>query len=373
MNSESKTKVLMSVGGGKGGVGKSIFAIALGTAYARDGRKVALVDLDLGAANLHTYLGITKATPTLADFILKRVPTLEELLINTSVKNMQLISGAEFVPGMANPAHWMKLKIMRHVRALPADVVIIDLGAGVHFNTLDFFSMSDRGIVITAPEPGAVMNAYSFVKGSLFRKLQGIFKKHPEIGPIIEAKSKKTGDNESFSIDWLTAKIKDTDPAMLPLIEEVEHSYCPALIINRAPEGRKHVLVDNLISLCTDRLNVKLQHLGNLPDIKEISGYLLNIPRFLGTAYGTPYRVAVQVIADMLLNPSEPAASEVVIKSVFNDADIESILKYMDGLDKKTFEGTSLEAMKMRIHFKPLEVVKFLIKRGCSSDSFLAG
>ena len=96
--------------------------------------------------------------------------------METSVPNLGFISGAEFVPGVTNPAHWMKLKLMRHLRSLPADYVIIDLGAGVQFNSLDFFGISDHVVVITATEPGAVMNAYSFIKGALFRKMLSIIK-----------------------------------------------------------------------------------------------------------------------------------------------------------------------------------------------------
>ncbi len=219
MKIKNKSGMILSVAGGKGGVGKSIFSVALGTKLAMDGSSVALVDLDLGAANIHTYTGIIKKTRTIADFILKKVPSLEELLLETTQPNLKIVSGADFVPGMANPAHWMKLKIMRHVKALPADYVIIDLGAGVHFNTLDFFSMSDRGIVVTAPEPGAVMNAYSFIKSALFRRLQNIFRRDPDIGPVIDAETKKTGGEDRFTIEMLTEKVRTLSPEMLPLIQ----------------------------------------------------------------------------------------------------------------------------------------------------------
>lgn len=130
---------IIAIGGGKGGVGKSIIAISIGTENACSGKRVVLADLDLGAANFHTYLGIFDKTPSLADFILGDVSRIEDVIIDTSVKNLRLISGSRFVPGMANPAHWTKLKIMRHLKTIDTDVLIIDLGAGVHYNTLDFF------------------------------------------------------------------------------------------------------------------------------------------------------------------------------------------------------------------------------------------
>ncbi|HDH04428.1 MAG TPA: MinD/ParA family protein [Nitrospirae bacterium] len=370
MKPEQKTKTIFSVAGGKGGVGKSIFSVALGVKLARDGNSVALVDLDLGAANLHTCLGIIKKTPTIADFILKKVPSLEDILLETSQENMKAISGAEFVAGMANPAHWMKLKIMRHVKALPVDYIIIDLGAGVHFNTLDFFGMSDRGIVVTAPEPGAVMNAYSFIKGALFRRLQSVFKKHPEIAPVIDTETKRTDGDKRFTLEWLTVRIKELAPDMLPLIREIERDFCPALVVNRMPEGQRHVLVRNLISLCKERLGLTVEHAGNLPDIPEITGYLLKIPGFLNTRTGKPYLASIEKIADKLITHSESETEKQKTGTDFSDEQIEKIIDFMEGLDNGVFKGSNKSTWKLRMYFKPSEVVDFLINRGLTHEAF---
>lgn len=370
MKMDKKSKAIFSVAGGKGGVGKSIFTIALGVALASEGHSAALVDLDLGAANLHTYLGIIRKTPTIADFILKKVASLDELLLETSQNNLKIISGAEFVPGMANPAHWMKLKIMRHVKALPADFIIIDLGAGVHFNTLDFFGMSDRGIIVTAPEPGAVMNAYSFIKAALFRKLQGIFKKHPDIGPVIEAKTKNPDEEKKFSLEWLTEKTGQLAPDMLPVIEEIERDFSPALVVNRIGAGRKHILVDNLITLCSQRLGITIEHAGNLPDVPEIGNYLLDIPKFLGSRTGRTYLESVQKISRILFTAEPDALAFNKVKNDFSDDELEEIADLMENLDDRVFSSASRTAMKLRLYFKPSEVIHFLLDRGVHNDSF---
>ncbi len=370
MKLKKQAKAIFSVAGGKGGVGKSIFATALGVNLARGGHSVALVDLDLGAANLHTYLGIIKQTPTIADFILKKVSSLDELLIETSRDNLRIISGAEFVPGMANPAHWMKLKIVRHITALPADYIIIDLGAGIHFNTLDFFGMSDRGIVVTAPEPGAVMNAYSFVKAALFRKLQGVFKKHPDIGPIIEAKTKNPEEEKKFSLEWLTEKTKDLAPDMLPLIEEVEKDFSPALVVNRIDVGGKHVLVDNLIALCGKRLGISMKHLGNLPDVPFIRDYLLDIPGFLTAFRGERYLEAVRGITDNLLPAEQLTVPAGNVKTSFDDDELEEITKFIETLDESIFSNTNRNTLKLRLYFKPSEVIDYLISKGVTHKIF---
>jgi flagellar biosynthesis protein FlhG len=364
MKLDRKTKMIFSVGGGKGGVGKSIFSIALGVALAKSGHDVALIDLDLGAANLHTYLGILGKTPTIADFILAKVSSLEDILVKTSQKNLRLISGSAFVPGMANPAHWMKLKIVRHVKSLPSDFVVIDLGAGVHFSILDFFGISDRGIVITVPEPGAVMNAYGFIKAALFRRLQNIFRNHPEIGPAIDSEIKGECGEDSFTLEWFSEKVEKLAPDMFPLIEEIEKAFRPSLVINRVPEGQAHILVKNLITLCTEKLGVTIEHVGNIPDVKEIAYYLLNIPKFFNTSEGKTFFASVQRIVDHLAKTDVTGYQEIEPIADFTDEEIEEIIRLIEILDDSIFRGTNRNIWKLKMYFKPLEVVNFLARRG---------
>ncbi len=367
MTEKERKKQIIAVGGGKGGVGKSVLSIALGVALSKRGERVILVDLDLGAANLHTYLGIMGHTPSLADFVLKRVSSLQEILVPTDLDNLHLISGAEFVPGMANPAHWMKLKIIRHIKALDADYIIIDLGAGVHFNILDFFGMADRGIVITAPEPGAVMNAYGFIKASFHRRLQQIFRKEPTIGRIIEEEAKKGEKQSRLTLQWLKDTVKRVTPELYPIVHEIEEDFRPALVINRVPAGQTHILVTNLINLCKEKLGVELEHVGNLPDVREISSYLLNIPRFLDSQAGRPYFNAVERLLHRILK-RDMAVTERKVE--YTDEEIEELIRFIDGLDGSLFHETSRNALKLRLYFKPHQVIDFLESKGVSHRLF---
>jgi flagellar biosynthesis protein FlhG len=370
MKPEQTAGTIISIGGGKGGVGKSILSIALGTFLARRGSSVVLADLDLGAANLHTYLGIRGRTPGIADFILGKMPSLENILVETPVPRLGLISGAEFVPGATNPAHWMKLKLMRHLRALPADYVIIDLGAGVAFNTLDFFGISDRGVVITAPEPGAVMNAYSFIKGALYRKMQNIFKNHPDISALIEAETKMGDSEKRFTLEWLSEKLRSNAPDLLPLIDEIEQSFTPSLVINRAPEGQTHVLVKNLISLCGEKLGITLEHAGDLPDVREISNHLLNVTRFFDLPAGEPYYTAAGEIARRVLGGAAQTNGKKAKVFDFSDEERDEIIGFIDTLDERVFNKSKKQAWKLRMYFKPADVVSYLISRGITHRLF---
>jgi flagellar biosynthesis protein FlhG len=370
MKSGDKAGTIIAVGGGKGGVGKSILSIALGTVLARSGKSVVLADLDLGAANLHTYLGILGRTPTIADFILGKVPSLENLMVETPVTGLGLISGAEFVPGITNPAHWVKLKLMRHLRSLPADYVIIDLGAGVHFNTLDFFGISNLGVVITAPEPGAVMNAYSFVKGALFRKMQNVFKNHQEVAALIDAETRSGEGENRFTLDWFKDTLMRVAPDLLPIVGEIEASFTPKLVINRAPEGQTHLLVRNLIALCTEKLGIKLEHVGDLPDVREISNHLLNVPRFFDLSAGESYFKATQEIVGRLIEGTSQEGDKKVGIFDFSDEEQDEIMQFIDTLDNRVFDKTNRNAWKLRMFFKPSDVVGYLISRGVTHNLF---
>jgi len=259
---------------------------------------------------------------------------------------------------------------MRHLRTLPADYIIIDLGAGVHFNTLDFFGISDRGVVITAPEPGAVMNAYSFIKGALFRKMQNIFKNQREIAALIEVETKSGDSEKPFTIEWFKDALTKTTPDLLPLIDEIEESFTPALIINRAPEGQTHLLVKNLISLCSDKLGINLEHVGDLPEARELTNHLLNVPKFFDRPEGADYYAATRDIVDRMTRTGPIEGANKAKSFDFSDDEREEILRFIETLDERVFSKTKKNAWKLRMFFKPSDVISYLISRGIKHDLF---
>ena len=272
---------VLAVAGGKGGVGKTVVSIILAEALARRGERVVLADLDLGAANLHTYLGIHRDTPGIADFLAKKAAGMEELLLTTDIPGVRLISGARFYPGMTNPSHQTKLKLIRHLRRLPADTVILDLGAGVNFNTLDFFSISRPGLLTLAPEPGSVLNAYSFVKGGLFRHLMHVFGKHPDLGPVLDEARTREGEDNIFSVSAFKETVRGVDDSLAPLVDEIIDGFQLALVMNQVSDLVSAVYADNLQKLVLQRLLLKVFYLGNIPEIKGLSRHLVGMPGFL--------------------------------------------------------------------------------------------
>ncbi len=147
--------------------------MSLNVAYAlaQLGTRVVLVDADLGAANLHSMCGIDHPGPTLQAFIDKRVESLEEVIVQTRYRGLSLLPGSGAVLGAANLAHAQKTKVLRHIRKLDTEVVLIDVGAGVSFNVVDFYSLADLQLTVATPQLTSLQNSYSFVKATVFRRL----------------------------------------------------------------------------------------------------------------------------------------------------------------------------------------------------------
>ncbi|MEO1171999.1 MAG: P-loop NTPase, partial [Myxococcota bacterium] len=103
VSSAEPRRKIIAIGGGKGGIGKSMIAANIGVHFAQTGGSVVMVDADLGGANLHTCLGVGVPESTLTDFIARRVDNLAQVVSPTSIERLGLISGALDFLGAANP------------------------------------------------------------------------------------------------------------------------------------------------------------------------------------------------------------------------------------------------------------------------------
>lgn len=217
---KAKQKVI-AIGGGKGGVGKSLVSANLSICLSLMGHKVVSVDLDLGGANLHTCLGAPIPEHTLSDFFLHKTENLSDLAVDTNFKNLKLISGAQDHIHMANLKSLNKNKLIKAVQDIDADYILLDLGAGTTFNTLDFFIRADEGILVVLPEPTSIENTYRFIKSIFFRRLNMV-QDFLEIKPLIN-KAMNSKMDESLSPKALVQKVIELNPEMgMRLKTEIE-------------------------------------------------------------------------------------------------------------------------------------------------------
>ena len=163
----------MAVGGGKGGVGKTIVSTNLALLLADANKhQVVVFDGDFGNANCHTLLGITKIDHSIEEYFAQN-NKLSELIRLTAYPKVGLICGAanKMDGFLAEPA--IKKRLFQD---LPGHwtwiFVIIDLGAGVGDETLDLYNFSDEKLVVVTPQFTSLENAYSFVKSAFIRDLK---------------------------------------------------------------------------------------------------------------------------------------------------------------------------------------------------------
>jgi len=257
--------IIWAVGGGKGGVGKSMFAANIAVGLAKFGKKVIVVDTDLGGANLHSYLGIQTPEVTIYDFFLRRVVTLDEILMDTSIEGLQILPGSNEIVGMANPRYFTKLKFMRHIQQLQADYILLDVGAGTSYNTLDLFAMADTGIVVTIPEKPAIESAYGFIKASIYRKLLTLFQKDLKLHDLIDQARNPINEAGIRNLHELMQKAKEVAPDSAQDLEAAITSTDLRLVVNFVQNSNEDAIGQKMVELVQRYLAITPEYIGSIP------------------------------------------------------------------------------------------------------------
>lgn len=163
MQSGNRRARIVAVTSGKGGVGKSNIAVNLAIRLSRMGRKVLLLDADLGTANVDVLCNLAPGGG-LGHVVAGR-RTLQEAMIEAP-GGFRLIPGASGLAQMAALGEFERAHLMQQVRQLEQDhdLILIDTGAGVSPNVLSFALGADQLLVVTTPEPTAVTDAYAVIK-----------------------------------------------------------------------------------------------------------------------------------------------------------------------------------------------------------------
>lgn len=153
----------IAVVSGKGGVGKSNFAVNVTLALAARGVRTALIDLDMGLANADLLLNV-QPRYSLAH-VLSGLRTVEEIT-TIGPYGLTFIPGASGLHGLANLSEFERQGLAAQLRKLDrsTDIMVFDCGAGLSRNVMTFAQAADRVIVVTTPEPTAITDAYAMIK-----------------------------------------------------------------------------------------------------------------------------------------------------------------------------------------------------------------
>lgn len=254
-------KMIWTIGGGKGGSGKSFITANIGICLSKLGVRVILIDADLGGANLHTFFGISPPALSLADFMKKRVSHLHEVLIPTAIPNLQLLSGAQDLLNAADAKSVQKRKLLRSIHSLEGDCILVDLGGGNSLSVLDFFLMSDGGILVVTPEPTSIENTYRFLKSAFYRRLKQSVSSHPVKTLIDGAMDRKNEMGIQNPYDLIKA-VRRIDEGDAKRIEEEAEAFHPNLILNQVRSKKDIEIGFSIRSACQKYFGIHLHYLG---------------------------------------------------------------------------------------------------------------
>lgn len=256
-----RTPRLIAIGGGKGGVGKTFVATNVAVSLARMGHRVVAMDADLDGANLHTCLGVSNPEVSLGDFVAGRLSEPEKLLIQTRESNLLLIAGTHSNLNQPQPDKARRVELLRGLRRLDADYVLIDLGAGSQPHALDYFLVADEGLLVMRPEPTSVENAYSFLRAAFYRRLRLAARGHG-VHQLVDEATDQRNERGIRTPHDLMREIEALSPVEGRRLMQTMRAFRPRVIVNEARTASDIKLGFAVASVCDKFFGFKADYLG---------------------------------------------------------------------------------------------------------------
>lgn len=209
---------VITVTSGKGGVGKTSIAVNLAIQIQRMGKRVIILDADFGLANIEVMLGI-RPQYNLADLMF-RGKTLNEI-ITRGPEGIGFISGGSGIQELARMTKEQVMYLTQKLVELDAmaDVIIVDTGAGIADNVLEFVTASSEVVLVATPEPTSITDAYALLKA--LNRRAGFSREHTSIKMISnrvgsEAEGRSLYEKMSVVVD----KFLNIQPEFLGIIPQ---------------------------------------------------------------------------------------------------------------------------------------------------------
>ncbi len=257
-------RTIIPIASGKGGVGKSFLAANMAIALAELGKQVIVADLDFGGSNLHTCLGIHNTHPGIGDFLRARYGQLEDLLVETENTNLKFLAGDVRSPFLANMHHAQKMRLVNNLRQLECEYLILDLGSGSTYNTLDFFGMTQLGMIISTTEHTSTMNMLTFLKLFAFRVIERSIPKNKFLSEKLKDSYNRTVMDEILTVRGLLDEISKIDSEVAQKAEQSWIRYRPRIVLNKCNLPNELDILGSLENTFTQILMLKADFFGCL-------------------------------------------------------------------------------------------------------------
>lgn len=252
---------IIPIASGKGGVGKSLLSANLAIALGQQGKKVVLVDLDLGASNLHLVIGQHPGKASLGSWFTEKTD-FKDIIQPTDYQNVSFIAGDSQIPDLTSLKSVQKIKLIRNLKNIDTDYLILDLGAGTHQFILDMFLLSPQGIIVSAPAVTATLNAYLFLKNTVFRLLYTTFKRGTPGRAYIDEIKKDPSKMQKLYIPQLVQGLSIRDPQTTQLFINRMQQFRPRLVMNMIDDPKDAERVNRIKSSCNQYLGLEIEYLG---------------------------------------------------------------------------------------------------------------
>jgi len=321
---------VIPIASGKGGVGKSLVSANLAVSFAQAGKSVVLADLDLGASNLHLVLGHQAPKAGIGTYLNNIKSTFTDVIAETSVRGLRFIPGDNEIPGTANLSATQRKALVKGLLSLreDTDILILDLGAGTHQSILDFFLLSNQGIVVSAPAVTAVLNAYVFLKNTVFRLMLSSCTKGSKARAHLE-KIRKDGAGHLY-IPKILPEIEKIDPVSHEKFIKRLDMLRPRLIMNMVDEPKNADVAMKIRRSCEEYLDLKIEHMGIIyRDMVQDKALSSRLPIILYKPQSILSQ-AVYRIADKILESPEDnfTPDDKQIEDSFTEAELEAEIDF---------------------------------------------
>ena len=233
----------------------------MSVALSRLGARVVAVDVDLEGANLHTCLGVDAPRVSLADFVAQREDDLGKLRLSTGIEGLDIIAGTQGNLAGAQPSHLRRVQLVRSLRKLDADYVIVDLGAGTHLSVLDYFLIADEGLVVLRAEPTSVENAYTFLRAVFYRRLRLAMVGHDVRQLVTQAMDQRNEKGIRTPTDLLH-EIEAIDPVEGARFVQTMREFRPKLVVNEVRTAEDVKLGFSVRSVCKKYFGFEPEYIG---------------------------------------------------------------------------------------------------------------
>jgi flagellar biosynthesis protein FlhG len=309
---------VVAVGGAKGGIGKSTLSASTATALANLGYRVVAIDMDLGGAGLHLFLGVRTPAHTLGHWWHGGTNDLTAALHPTEHAMLSLIAGDASVLGSTNINHGQKQKLLRQIHRLPADFVVLDLGGDTSFNTLDFFLFADHRLVVTTADPASVLEAYSFIKVALLRRLAqyvGAEATRPRFAPAAEARLRQfvadCRQPGAEHVSSLVAALPALDPEAGSAVATILREVRPRLVLNLSDPTAGKEIIERIRDACQQHLRIDVDLCHLVPADARVAQATRRITNVIASGSDGQAGQAVWALAHKLARPDSdgPAAA----------------------------------------------------------------